>query len=605
MKSNVIVVSPQGRQLRHEMRALLTPEAREETRVEANRWIKRLRLVDYDGVPMRDRFRYRGDSLWWFTELYLHKMRRLEAAVETVLALEAVRAAESPARVTVESADDAVRLAARAFGDAHGLTVDAQGPVKSPADRAWQGYLIGLTARMSRWRPARAESVPARPAVAAFVHTAFSDAASGPGGARKENYIGPVLSALAEAAGPEQVFCVGVGPRRNFRARRWWDPLTTRDATRPTVTPIERLAPTRSLDEAMALWEQRDALAAEITAGAAIQAAGLVRGVDLWPVLQRELEAVAVVQWPWSARAMDEAGATFDRLLPQTVVTYAEAGGWGRAIILEARRRGIPTAGIQHGFIYRHWLNYLHEADEMAPGADGGMPIPDRTLVFDRYAAQHLETAGRFPADAIRVTGNARLDDLVARFAEAAGGERAAIRRALGAGAEDRVVVLAAKYAEIRRDLPDLVAASERTTGARLVIKPHPAETPQAYDAAISGAARARVAPADMDLARLLAAADGLVTMNSTVAIDALVLGVPALVVGLPNNLSPFVEAGVMLGASRAEEVGAGLEALLYDAGVRQDLVRHATTFTARFERRSDGRAAARAAAEILAMRSA
>ena len=36
--------------------------------------------------------------------------------------------------------------------------------------------------------------------------------------------------------------------------------------------------------------------------------------------------------------------------------------------------------------------------------------------------------------------------------------------------------------------------------------------------------------------------------MNSTVAIDAMVLGVPALVVGLPNNLSPFVEAGAMAG---------------------------------------------------------
>ena len=34
--------------------------------------------------------------------------------------------------------------------------------------------------------------------------------------------------------------------------------------------------------------------------------------------------------------------------------------------MLEARRRGIPTAGLQHGFIYRHWLNYLHEPDEMA-----------------------------------------------------------------------------------------------------------------------------------------------------------------------------------------------------------------------------------------------
>ena len=57
------------------------------------------------------------------------------------------------------------------------------------------------------------------------------------------------------------------------------------------------------------------------------------------------------------------------------------------------------------------------------------------------------------------------------------------------------------------------------------------------------------VAGADADLAALLAVARGVVTVNSTVAIDAMVLGVPALVVDLPNNLSPFVEAGVMLGA--------------------------------------------------------
>ena len=62
---------------------------------------------------------------------------------------------------------------------------------------------------------------------------------------------------------------------------------------------------------------------------------------------------------------MDEAGAALDRLAPDVAVTYAEAGGWGRALMLEARRRGIPSVGLQHGFIYRHWLNYLHDADEM------------------------------------------------------------------------------------------------------------------------------------------------------------------------------------------------------------------------------------------------
>jgi hypothetical protein len=73
---------------------------------------------------------------------------------------------------------------------------------------------------------------------------------------------------------------------------------------------------------------------------------------------------------------MDEAGAALDILQPTVVLTYAEAGGWGRALMLEARRRNIPSVGLQHGFIYRTWLNYLHEPDEMQPGAAGDAGFP-------------------------------------------------------------------------------------------------------------------------------------------------------------------------------------------------------------------------------------
>ena len=101
--------------------------------------------------------------------------------------------------------------------------------------------------------------------------------------------------------------------------------------------------------------------------------------------------------------------------------------------------------------------------------------------------------------------------------------------------------------------MPELVeAAADACPSMRLVIKPHPAETPTSTLPAV---------PARPNIVGR--AADGrtwracwrprlaLVTMNSTVAIDGLVLGVPALVVGLPNNLSPFVEAGVMAGRRR------------------------------------------------------
>ena len=119
-------------------------------------------------------------------------------------------------------------------------------------------------------------------------------------------------------------------------------------------------------------------------------------------IVREELAGIALLQWPWSARAMDEAGAALDALRPAVALTYAEAGGWGRALMLECRRRGIPSAGLQHGFIYRHWLNYRHEPDEMAADpehpADAGFPRPALTLLFDDYARGTSRDGGHVSA---------------------------------------------------------------------------------------------------------------------------------------------------------------------------------------------------------------
>jgi hypothetical protein len=596
--TTITCLSSGGGQRQIEPGSVLPPSGRDAVRVEANRWIKSLRLVPYGAETMRDRFRYRGDSLWWFTELYLHKMKRLDRAVETVSILDAVKEAEAPARLRVTSADVVVREAAEAFGRARGLDVEIDGAARVLSGTAWPSYLVGLTSRLSRLRQGSRPSEIGRTSVAAFVHTAFwrAPASRGPGG---EGYIGPVLDALAKRSA-EPLAYVGVGPRRNFRARRWWDPVTTASGTRPLIVPIERLAPRAALTGALALWKRRRTLAAELVAGDAIREASRFRGVDLWPVLGRELEAVALLQWPWSVRAMDEAAAALEALAPAVAVTYAEAGGWGRALVLEARRRGIASVGLQHGFIYRHWLNYLHEADEMAASsATPGFPAPTRTLLFDGLAADHLAAGGHFDPTSMQITGSARLDELTARL-EAFRPERASLQRQFGIGAGEQLVILATKHSEIRDVLPALVAAVASLPGVRLVIKTHPAETPEVYASAIREASRVQVAPADADLARLLAAADGLVTRNSTVAIDGLVVGLPTLVIGLPSNLSPFVDAGVMRGAADAAGIAPELRALLYDQEARVAMGRLAARFAASHGMRADGGAADRAADRIL-----
>jgi hypothetical protein len=594
-------VSAQGRTIQTNVDSLVGPDLRERTRADGIQWIKRLRLARYGSLSMRERFTYRGDSLWWFTELYLHKMRRVEKAVATVLALEAACERHAPASLVLDEADEVTAEVAGAFGRTHRIGIDIRTRRPPRAASAWQSYLIGLTSRISRWRPGRREVPPRRPVVAAFVHTAFWRSAD----PQHEAYIGPVLDALARRTQAGDLVFVGVGPRRNFRSRRWWDVVTPAVAGETPVVAIEQLASRDALQPSIEFWRRRDELARDIVSGGDIRAAAEFRGCDLWPVLRAELETVARLQWPWSARSMDEAGAALDVLGAEVVLTYAEAGGWGRALVLEARRRRVASVGLQHGFIYRHWLNYLHEPDEIAASStDPGCPLPDRTLVYDRYAAEHLIHDGHFPAEGVVITGSARLEDLARRVDQLCR-DRATIRQRLGVPSDRPLAVLAAKFSEIRHVLPALVSAAGTLPDVQLAIKPHPAETAAVYAPLTHGRDRILVLPADVDLAAALASCDGLVTMNSTVAIDGLVLGVPALVVGLPNNLSPFVSAGVMLGAVAPEEIAPQMQRLLYDRKVRHDLRDAAEAFSRRHGLAPAPGAAARAADVVLGLRHA
>jgi hypothetical protein len=606
MTPQLTCVTGQGPAITRDLDAYLTADLRETARLDANRWIKSLRLVSYDGRSMRERFTYRGDSLWWFTELYLHKMRRLDRAVSAILALDAAVAAESPARLVVSRADVVIAETARAFGAARGVPVEVSVDGPPVTDAARQSLVFGVTTRLSRLRPARRPRRLTRATAAAFVHTAFWRAAAADDGSRRgsEGYIGPVLDAVAARAPGGALALVGVGPRRNFRARRWWDPVSSVGASQLAITPVERFAPLASIRESLGLWRERHALAHALVSGAGVRAAALFRGCDLWPVLSRDLIEAALLQWPWSTRAMDEAAAAIDALDPHVVLTYAEAGGWGRALVLEARRRGVPSVGVQHGFIYRHWLNYLHELDEMTPiGADRGFPYPDRTLLFDRYAEAHLTDAGHFPPASLAVIGNARLDILTRQAAAITDDDRAAARVITGAFPHQRLGLFAAKFSEIRHLLPAFVRAVAGSPDVHVAIKAHPAETADVYTPFIGGTSNVTLVPGDADLARLLAVSDGLITLNSTVAIDALTLGLPALVIGLPNNLSPFVSAGVMIGCDDSETgMRDGLRTLLYDQEARQQVIERSGGFLERYGMRATGRAADEAADTILAL---
>jgi hypothetical protein len=93
-----------------------------------------------------------------------------------------------------------------------------------------------------------------------------------------------------------------------------------------------------------------------------------------------------------------------------------------------------------------------------------------------------------------------------------------------------------------------------------------------------------------------------LVTVNSTVAIDAIALGLPAVIVRLPNNLTPFVEAGIMADGANTANLPSTIETLLHDEAQRAALLTRARAFAAQYAMQPDGRAAGRAADALLAL---
>jgi hypothetical protein len=111
-----------------------------------------------------------------------------------------------------------------------------------------------------------------------------------------------------------------------------------------------------------------------------------------------------------------------------------------------------------------------------------------------------------------------------------------------------------------------------------------------------------RILPAAAPLGPLLRACRLVVTVNSTVALDAGVLGIPALVIGLPNNLSPFVAAGIMAGAATTSDIEPALHRILYDQEFRLQIERSREEYLRRFAIGSDGHAAARSADAVLAL---
>ena len=361
---------------RVELDAYLTGAQQDAAATAAGAWIKNVRNARVDGVPFRRRFTYRDDSLWWFAELYLHKQQVVLNIFKTVAALDALLDREQPSAIGLEQADPGIAPVVAQFAVARGVQfsgLNEGGPslARLAAMDARASWLhAGALASRTRRHPIASRHRTA--SVLAFVHRAFWRTEADDGTA--EQYIGPVLKALEGRLPDGGLQYVSVGPSANFRARRWWHPVIG-DSGAAAAPAIEAFASLEALKPSRRLWRERHAFRRALWNSEDLRAMSQIRGCDCWSVLRHELAGVALLQWPWSARAMDEAAAALDSIGP-SAGTDLRRGWW-----LGPRHRArVPAArDTNGGSAARLHLQALAQLPARA-GRDRRRPRPPRRL---------------------------------------------------------------------------------------------------------------------------------------------------------------------------------------------------------------------------------
>ena len=388
-------------------------------------------------------------------------------------------------------------------------------------------------------------------------------------GDRRDPNLGSVIPKLREA-GFEPIV-IGIGMSRKLDTD--WAPVEDDDRLLPGYVLSSRWG--RPEDDQRAAAATSSILAAL----AAMPTVPLeLDGLDIGPTFAAELRTTVGRLIDSEVHQLARVERLIQDLAPAALLLSQE--GHRTPWLMAAARAGVPVFALQHGVLYPTHPGYPDRRDPR-------LVLPSRTFVFGDYERRVLEALAYRPGEVI-VSGSPRLDldatigrtpDDDALAAAAPSGrdreaERRAVRAELGVAEGDRMLVVSTVHMPFvrRSHLAHMLEAclSGPLPGVHVVIKQHPGERDEGpYRDLLHGLARAGgYAPPpisvvrDIDLYRLLRAADAHLGLHSTVLTDAVMAGTDNLIarVEASGNLLGYVAAGVARPVTRVADVRAALD---------------------------------------------
>jgi hypothetical protein len=285
---------------------------------------------------------------------------------------------------------------------------------------------------------------------------------------------------------------------------------------------------------------------------------------------------------------------------PGAVCMTYETGVYAKAVIAAGQEAGIHTVAIQHGFLSAESIEYMHSKSAVT-NLQEGCPIPTKTAVGGAYAARLLTRVGSYPTRSVVVTGYPKYDQLAELKKHESVLRKEQILKSLGLSPLNKTIMLASgaflpKYGSRqeydRYILESMLNLFSRRRDIQLIIRLHPMEDGRMQARLIEGR-RVPVAIVKGEKDELVWASDLFVTVNSTTALEALILGKQVLMLDVSDTGVPSVDLGNAVVKFRLDDLHTCVEAAidrpitaLTRRAIARQVERHANTV--------DGRASAR-----------
>jgi len=376
-------------------------------------------------------------------------------------------------------------------------------------------------------------------------------------GARQDPLFGSIIPALADRGFQPVLLATGLDQRRDDD----WAIAADDDRLLPQFMLRSRWATPEDDGRAAIALDHVDAA---IDGAAATPL--MLDGLDLSSAFVAALRAIAAQILRTDAPTLPRVERFLAELRPKAILLAQE--GIRTPWLVAGRRAGIPVVAVQHGILYAGHAGY---PDRRPPS----LCLPTTTCVYGPFERDVLLDLAYEPAEVV-VTGSPRLDlDASPLDRDDAAAEREAVRRELGIAEGDRLLLVSTVNLPFLRQT-HFAHMLEAVLGGPLpkvhvVFKQHPGEQDDGpYRELLLGLAGASgyhpppmSVVKDIDLYRLLRAADAHLGLLSTVLTEAVVVGTPNFIAmtDAHADLLGYVAAGVARPVRTPSELMAALDA--------------------------------------------